>query len=176
MKEREPILTADEIDRRRNKELILTEEEYSLLKDRIHKHSDKFNYLGSKVPIRLSAGQHFLYETIKSEGYKSDTHISYPKLGIYLDAYPCDQTIEIEWVDHRRSWEWKFRISEHFFVAEERTILNYLPLWGDMICIYGVWDVRPNWRQLKQAYEKTWWFWRDQDELRDIQINRILNG
>jgi hypothetical protein len=39
-----------------------------------------------------------------------------------------------------------------------------------------VWDVKPNWKQLKQAYEKTWWFWRDSQELRDIQINRILNG
>jgi hypothetical protein len=47
-------------------------------------------------------------------------------------------------------------------------------LWGDTLLIYGVWDLMPNWKQLRQAYERTWWFYRDKDELRDIQLDRLL--
>jgi hypothetical protein len=32
----------------------------------------------------------------------------------------------------------------------------------------------PNWKQLRQAYERTWWFHRTTDKLRDLQLDRIL--
>ena len=107
--------------------------------------------------------------------------LCYPKLGIYLNSLPCDQTIEVEWVDFRRTWEWN---TKYDYVYEDKTYNNYigeipteinrLPLWNDQIFIYGVWDSKPNWKQLRQAYERTWWFHRTSDELRDLQLNRLL--
>ena len=55
-----------------------------------------------------------------------------------------------------------------------RSELQYLILWDDEMLVYGVWDKLPGWKELKPYYEKTWWFYRDQDELRDIQLSRIL--
>ena len=168
-----PILTKEEIYKRRNKEISLTKSEYSLIKDKYllhHKKYDFYNY-------HYKPGQHFLYELIKDKSHSgAEISIGYPKLGIYINSYPCDQTLEIEWIDHRRTWEYNFRFNEYCFVGEEKLELNYLPLWGDQLLVYGVWDAKPNWKQLKQAYERTWWFYRDSDELRDIQINRILRG
>jgi hypothetical protein len=40
--------------------------------------------------------------------------------------------------------------------------------------IYDVWDSKPNWLQLRQAYERTWWFWRTEEEKRDLKLNRLL--
>ncbi len=173
-------LTKEEINLKRNKEISLTKDEYLLVDDKMSKHSDKYDFFswnkGNSIP--RVPGQHFLYQIFK-DYQKSDNSyitITYPRLGIYLNSYPCDQTIEIEWVDHRRTWEWNIRYNEHCWAAEENAVLKYLPLWGDQMLIYGVWDSKPNWKQLKQAYEKTWWFYRDSDELRDIQLDRILNG
>ncbi len=169
----EPILTLDEIDIKRNKEVTLSKTDCSLVANKIRDHHDKYDFFNSVFP--KCAGQHFLYENfIYSHDDANHLKVSYPKLGIYLNAYPCDQTIEVEWVDHRRTWEWNSRFSEHCFVAEQTSELKYLPLWSDSMMIYGVWDKMPDWRQLKQAYERTWWFWRSPEELRDMQINRLL--
>jgi hypothetical protein len=56
-------------------------------------------------------GQFFLYEKLLDGRYKSNRphnhELFYPKLGLYLNALPCDQTVELEWVDRRRTWEWR---------------------------------------------------------------------
>lgn len=171
------ILTKEEINLKRNKEMSLTKEQYLLVDDKMSKHCDKYDFFHNSVTPKV-AGQHFLYEIFKNYQKSDGSYltITYPQLGIYLNSYPCDQTIEVEWVDSRRTWEWSVRYSEYCYAAEENAVLKYLPLWGDQMLVYGVWDSKPNWKQLKQAYEKTWWFYRDTDELRDIQIDRILNN
>lgn len=117
-----------------------------------------------------------------SSQHKYVAKISYPKLGVYLNALPCDQTIEVEWVDFRRTWEWRCEYdyihNEQQFtglVAELPTTINSLPLWGDSMLVYGLWDSKPDWKKIRQAYEKSWWFYRTQDELRNIQLDRIFN-
>jgi hypothetical protein len=94
---------------------------------------------------------------------------------------PCDQTIEVEWVDYRRTWEWNTKYDYEYdgkpyknYIGELPTEIERLPLWDDSLLVYGVWDTMPNWKQLRQAYERTWWFHRTTDELRDLQLNRIL--
>jgi hypothetical protein len=170
------ILSKKEIFLKKNKEMSLTKEKHDLVDALLTKHSNKYDFFNVKNrPNKI--GQHFLYEIFKD--YKKNDNeyftVTYPQLGIYLNSYPCDQTIEIEWVNYRRTWEWNIKMSEHCWVAEEKSFLQSLPLWGDQMMIYGVWDKMPNWNQLKQSYEKTWWFHREESELRDIQLNRILN-
>jgi hypothetical protein len=59
-------------------------------------------------------------------------------------------------------------------MSEIPTEINRTPIWFDDILVYGAWNSMPNWKQLKQAYERTWWFYRTEEEKRDIQLNRLL--
>ena len=60
------------------------------------------------------------------------------------------------------------------YIGQLPSEIERLPLWDDSLLVYGVWNSMPNWQQLRQAYERTWWFHRDKDELRDIQLDRLL--
>lgn len=146
-------------------------------------HFKKYNFIDTENPKRM--GQYFLYEKILDGRYQSnfphDHELFHPKLGIYINALPCDQTIEVEWVDYRRTWEWNLEYDYKHdgktfssYIGELATEIERLPLWSDDLLVYGVWDTMPNWKQLRQAYERTWWFYRDVDKLRDIQLNRLL--
>ena len=129
--------------------------------------------------IRVKAGQHFLYETIK-EG--AVPHLSYPKLGIYLNDLPCDQTIELEWFDVRRTWEYrlpcvsKLRDGKEFetYVSDYQSEIKRLILWNDQMLVYGAWNGMPSWKELRRAYEKTLWFALDDQAKRDRKIGSIL--
>lgn len=150
------------------------------------KHSKKWDFyeMDDKFNHR-NMGKFFLYEKVI---YKQDglIEVYYPKLGIYLNELPCDQTTEVEWIDCRRTYEWNIQYkyihtdkdgndSEFkIYLGEKETEIQRLPLWWDELLVYGAWDSMPSWKQLKQAYERTWWFYRSEDEKRDIQLNRIL--
>jgi hypothetical protein len=146
-------------------------------------HFKKYEFFKTDSPDRM--GQFFLYEKLLDGRFKSnrphDHELFYPKLGIYLNALPCDQTIEVEWVDYRRTWEWNLHYDHEYegkvyknYIADIPTEIERLPIWHDYLLIYGVWDTMPNWQQLRQAYERTFWFHRTADELRDLQLNRLL--
>ena len=148
-------------------------------------HFKKYEIFGPNSPSKM--GQYFLYEKLLDGRYHSDIkhehQLFYPKLGVYINGLPCDQTIEVEWVDYRRNWEWRVDYDyEHkgktyqSLFAELPTEIERLPIWHDYLLIYGVWDSMPSWVELRQAYERTWWFHRTSDELRDIQLNRILKS
>lgn len=149
-------------------------------------HSKKWDFykIDDKFDHR-EMGKFFLYEKVV---YKQDrtAQLFYPKLAIYLNELTCDQTTEVEWVDYRRTYEWNIKYKythtdkdgnqrefKHY-LAELETKIERLPLWWDELLVYGAWDSKPNWKQLRQAYERTWWFYRDEDEKRDIQLSRIL--
>jgi hypothetical protein len=151
-------------------------------------HFKKYEFFNTENPKRM--GQYFLYEKLLDGRYKSnvthDHELFYPKLGVYLNSLPCDQTIEVEWVDYRRTWEWRLEYDYEYkdkdglvktyqnYIAELPTEIERLPIWSDYLLVYGVWDSMPNWQQLRQAYERTWWFHRTTDELRDLQLDRLL--
>ena len=146
-------------------------------------HFEKYEFFKVNSPNRM--GQYFLYEKLLDGRYRSnkphDHQLFYPKLGVYINSLPCDQTIEVEWVDYRRTWEWRLeydyqhegKVYKHY-MGELPTEIERLPLWNDYLLIYGVWDSMPTWKQLRQAYERTWWFHRNIDELRNLQLNRLL--
>lgn len=151
-----------------------------------NEHFHKYEFFKTNSPKKM--GQFFLYEKLLDGRYKSnisnishDHELFYPKLGLYLNALPCDQTVELEWIDCRRTWEWRVEYEYEYdgktfqnHIAELETEVQRLPIWHDYVLIYGVWDSMPNWKQLRQAYERTWWYHRTTDELRDIQLDRLL--
>ena len=135
-------------------------------------HFEKYKFIGSKVD---TIGQYFLYERFISGQSFDELH--YPKLGLYLNSLPCDQTIEVEWVNIRRTWEQNLEYDSgnwKFYMFESPTEIEREQLWSNELLVYGVWDTKPNWKQLRQAYERTWWFYRTTDEIRNIQLDRIL--
>lgn len=176
-------MTKEELLKSKEKYIWLTKSEED--SSEFTEHFNNWDFFHTKSPSQM--GQYFVYEVYKGLRYDSTqiqyaSKVSYPKLGIYLNALPCDQTIEVEWVDYRRTWEWRceyeYTHNDKLFtglVAELPTTINSLPLWGDSILVYGLWDTKPDWKQIRQAYERSWYFHRTKDELRNIQLDRIFN-
>ena len=171
----------EEILNSRKKSIILPQDTHGL---RDHCMEYDFHHIKDFPKVM---GQYFLYEITRDRSHSPRMEeIEYPKLGVFINMLPCDQTIELEWVNYRRTWEYSIKHDYDItgkdgsiktysnYVGEIPTEINRLILWSDSMLIYGVWDSKPNWYQLRQAYEKTWWFFRDKDEKRDIQLNRIL--
>ena len=102
---------------------------------------------------------------------------------MYVNELPCDQTTEVEFINYRRTWEWRTEYKYKYdgkeftnYIAEEASEIDRVILWSDSMYVYGSWDKIPSYKELKQAYERTWWFHRTSDEIRDIQLDRILDG
>lgn len=133
-------------------------------------HRDEYEYFSGKH--RLNFGNFFLYEKVEGKG--SQNLIFYPKLGLFLNSLPCDQTLELEWVDYRRTCEWNIKVKS-VYMSEYASEINRIVLWSDSIFIYDRWDKMPSWKELISSYRKTWWFKRTISENRNIIINQILN-
>jgi len=149
-------------------------------------HINEFDYKENDFiygDIIVKPGQFFLYEIIDDSN-----NLHYPKIGIHLNNLPCDQTFEVEWVDYRRTWEWRVEIdventdkdgmTRKFTnsVGEYPTMIRKLILWDDSIKVYGAWWGLPNWKELKRAYEKTLWFKTTKEEIRERKLKSVLNG
>lgn len=141
----------------------------------------EYDYIYGNIDVK--AGQFFLYEIIDDSN-----NLHYPKIGIHLNDLPCDQTLEVEWVEHRRNWEWRVEIdventdadgvTKKFsnLVGEYPTMMRKLILWDDQIKVYGAWYGLPDWKELKRAYEKTIWFSTTKEEMRERKLKSVLNG
>ena len=167
------IITKGEISEKKNKSKIFRFEN----EEDENEHYSKFDLHKSKI----KTGKFFLYESIVG-GNRSQSVLTYPKLGLLIDTYIADQALEVEWIDTRRTWEYNCEYEYDYngktytnLVAEDKSELKSLILWGDVMYVYGIWDIKPNWKQLRQAYERTLWFKKTKSELRDSQINRILS-
>jgi len=159
------------------------------------KHFKKWNFFDyddtlafidgvNPASVRLNnPGVIFLYEKYKSKWNGQQERIYYPKIGIYINGIPCDQTVEVEWVNLRRNWEYnrKYQYTDPQGETKEydfcylATQVQSLPIWGDDLLIYGVWDKLPGWKELKKHYQRTWWFHKTIEKQRDIMINQLLN-
>ena len=74
--------------------------------------------------VRLwTPGKVFLYEKLISD-YTTGQKLHYPKIGIYLNSLPCDQTVEVEWVDWRRTWEYNRNAYRDWETDRKSTRLN----------------------------------------------------
>jgi len=161
-------------------EALLTRNKFMIVNDseEFIAHCKKYYfYTADKKFNHRKFGKYFLYE--REIGDK----LYYPQLAIYLNELPCDQTTEVEYINHRRTWEWQTEYKYEYdgkeytnYIAELESNIDRFILWGDSMYVYGAWDKMPTWKELRQAYERTWWFHRTSDELRDIQLDRILNG
>ena len=165
------IIAKGEISEKKNKSKIFRFENEEDEEDYYH----KFDLHKTKI----KTGNFFLYESVTGRG---QTFLTYPKLGLFIDTYVVDQALEVEWIDVRRTWEYNYEYEYDYqgkiytnIVAEDKSELKSLILWDDVMYVYGIWDTKPDWKQLRQAYERTLWFKKTKSELRNSQINRIIN-
>ena len=130
-------------------------------------------------------GKVFLYEKLITDYTTGQKKLYYPKIGLYLNSLPCDQTVEVEWVDWRRTWEYNRTYEWTNDKGEIKTTGDFsllptqvqsLPIWHDYLLIYGVWDKLPSCKELRKHYDRTWWFHKTIQDKRDITINKLING
>jgi hypothetical protein len=145
---------------------------------------ERLDGVNSKSVRLWTPGKVFLYEKLISD-YTTGQTLYYPKIGLYLNSLPCDQTVEVEWVDWRRTWEYNRTYDWVNDKGETKdtgdfsilpTQVQSLPIWHDYLLIYGVWDKLPEWKELRKHYERTWWFHKTIQDKRDITINQLING
>lgn len=145
---------------------------------------ERLDGVNAKSVRFVSPGKVFLYEKLISD-YTTGEKLYYPKIGLYLNSLPCDQTVEVEWIDWRRTWEYnrnyewmgdKGEVENTGDFSLLPTQVHTLPIWHDYLLIYGVWDKLPSWKELRKYYERTWWFHKTIQDNRDIKINQLING
>jgi hypothetical protein len=158
--------------------MIITEEQlksrYNITKHLNEEEIEAIDF-NKDTHIGMKAGQFFLYETLIGK------ELSYPKLGLFIDDYVVDMALEVEWVNVKRTWEYNVKYKYIYqdkeysnYVCDKRKELETLIIWDDSMFVYGVWDVIPDWKELKKAYERTHWFKRDVNVLRDLKLKNLL--
>ena len=148
---------------------------------------DQFNFWGNGANpnCSLNFGDIFLYQTIhwtSTYSHKPEVgEMTYPKLATFIEFLPCDQTLEFRHVNKARTWMWNVEyIANPQFnymssVAERGSEIDSFIPWGkDEIYVFGRWASMPDWKQLKRAYEKSFWFYTTKEDLRNRAIDTII--
>jgi hypothetical protein len=150
---------------------------------------DKNSFWGKNtIPklFNLSFGETFLYQVSHWDNDRKIHKISYPKIAMHVETLPCDQTVEFRFVDRPRTWMWNVEYlcnanpkyskdGIYCSIIERGSEINSVIPWGSCeVYIFGKWTSVPDWKQMKMAYEKTIWFYTDQEQLRDRAISALL--
>ncbi len=119
----------------------------------------------------LKYGDHFLYQIISNHytEKREDAIMSYPSIGTFTNYNIADQALEYEFITPMRTWETRFKPSQGTWYPTTR-LCSHIE-WDESIYIFGVWKSFPDWKEIKKAYKKTFYF----RENRKDKINRILN-
>ncbi len=154
------------------------------LKKKSKKLDDTFDYKShrdkySLFKYKFDFGHHYLFEIVDNKG-----NLSYPEMAIHSKFKSCDQTIEVEYIRYPRTWEYN---TEYLFI-NKRGEKYYLDMfehhselyshieWYDTIYVYGVWKHKPSTKEMKEAYSKTIWFSKTEEEVIDSKIDFILDN
>lgn len=122
----------------------------------------------------LRFGDLFLYQIVDKN------KISYPKLATFVKYMMIDMAVEMQFVDMPRTWHYNVEFLSNpelnisIPVAERATEFSYHIEWDDMMFIFGHWNQKPTWKELRQAYERSIWFYKSQEWYREQQLKRLL--
>ncbi len=122
--------------------------------------------------VSLKYGEHFLYQIISNHYTedRKDIIMSYPNIGTFANYNIADQALEYEFITPMRTWENRFKPTNGRWFPTTR-LCSHIE-WDKSIYIFGIWKSFPDWKELKKAYKKTFYF----RENRKDKINRILNN
>jgi hypothetical protein len=149
---------------------------YSDFSKRIKSNDWDFYTIMNRENLRLKPGSYFLYERVEPvRDSNKGVLISYPRLGIYLHEYMVDMTTEVEWVDVRRSYEWRLEIKDRLTLSDDReTKIQRQIQWDSFLMVSGAWKNYPNWKELKEAWKRTWHSYEPVDILRERKLNFLI--
>lgn len=164
------------------KEALDSRDRYILVDDdnKFLKHFRKWDFFKNQDEFNhREFGKFFLYEEVTS-GDK--VRINYPKLALFINESVVDQVIQVDYIDYTpRTWETNSEYTIYHdgkpyecLVNDRESKINSTILWGDTLLVYGAWSGMPNWKQLKVAYQKSWWFHREIDKMRDLKLKDLL--
>lgn len=148
-----------------NTDLYIDDDRYIIIsEDEINKHYDdaySFILYGRSITNNIKVGQFILYEKLNYAGYYSDFprnwDLSYPEVGVII-------------------YSKKTKLGSILRVKELKTDTTFDLTYGlfDNHIIIDIWDNKPNFRELKAAYNKTLWYRKSTQEKRNLIINNIL--
>jgi hypothetical protein len=145
-----------------------------VFKDRIKKYDFYTMMNGSNIDTNhRKTGHFFLYEKVICEN--GFWIISYPRLGMYLHEFFIDMATEVEWIDVRRSYEYRIEIENSDYLHNfRRTEIQSLINWSDRLLVYGAWDHNPNWKELRKSWSNTIHAYEPIDIIRSRKLNSLL--
>lgn len=141
-----------------NTDLYLDDDRYIIMsEDEINNH-----YNNSRpIQYGLKVGQFILCEKLEYAAYCSDFprdwDLNYPEVGVVFDVK-------------------KTKASPIFTIKELKTNTTFNLTHGlfNNYIVISIWDNKPNFRELKAAYNKTLWYRKNTQEKRNLIINNIL--
>lgn len=118
----------------------------------------------------MEVGQHFIFQKI------IDNRMSIPIIATFVGYSICDQALEINYIIPKRLWEYnksesiieEFKIF-YLNIAEKLKVESIIE-WNDYICIFGIWDKKPTWKEMKLAMKETFYYKLSRKD----KINRLL--
>ena len=128
--------------------------------------------------MTLEFGDIFLSQIILSKDGKY--LMTYPQINVFIKYNICDQALVYEYVKKPRTWMYKQeyisnpRYDYKSSIYENMSKVDEHIDWYDMMYIFGHWKTLPNWKELRQAYERTFWYFKGKDFYRNCQIDRLL--
>jgi len=145
------------------------------------KECKKYGVIGGK-DTTLSFGDWFLFEIIEIKYIDGEnkSFLCYPKLAIFMGYLPCDQTLEVEYVEYKKTWEDRLCCSDNS-PEENEFLFHSSPKtkshieWNDTMFVYGMWKSKPNWKELKESFVKTKWYHKDKNAVRQLRLNNLLS-
>jgi hypothetical protein len=147
------------------------------------KHYKKWDFFENQnVFQHRRFGKFFLYEEVNTGG-RGKVKVNYPKLAIFVNELLIDHALQVDYINYSpRTWEINSEYTVYYDgrtftrgVYDRESELKSTILWGDdNLLVYGAWNGMPNWKELKIAYQNTWWFHRNIDELRDLKLKSLL--
>lgn len=134
----------------------------------------KYNeYYADELIGDLEYGKFVVYPYSLGDGY-----ISYPQMGFFVKISVWDMATVYSILEFPRNWMDRHKIEYDGRVMwnsdYDVNIINYVN-WGDsMIHIFGVYDKKPTWKEMREAYEKSFWYELTEEQKRNRSINNIL--
>lgn len=132
-------------------------------------HKEKLLYPDKEVPswynvdtnifayknVDLNTGDFFLYQTTFTEWGGTKKMMTAPKLGVFIETTMFDMASVCRCVVRGRGRQHRLFMQENNEIYPAQFV--DIVLWSKSLHVFGVWKVKPNWKQLRRAYEKTFY-------------------
>ena len=150
-------------------------------------HYTKYNFYTDEYYNKINLnkpGQYFLMSRMidnDNKEYKS-SKLYYPILSIFYAVVENDYTSfseDLRYFYYPRTWEKNYNFRDENFIGVPVNFLSEVipnmelddQYGNEATLIYGIWDNFPTWKELKRAYEKSWYYLKTRENVIDTILN-----